>query len=152
MQGKKTNTSDYLNTRDYAINYNEIEPKFTFQPNVAFKLIMSYKYSEKANNLNDSNQVAINQNAGIELRFNEAGKGSFSTKINYIQIAYNSSPNSPVAFEMLEGLVPGNNVTWNLGYQRTLANNMQVNFNYDGRKTAGNKTIHTGGVTVRAFF
>ena len=152
VQGKKTNTSDYLNTRDYAINYNEIEPKFTFQPNVAFKLIMSYKYSEKANNLNDSNQVAINQNAGIELRFNEAGKGSFSTKINYIQIAYNSSPNSPVAFEMLEGLVPGNNVTWNLGYQRTLANNMQVNFNYDGRKTAGNKTIHTGGVTVRAFF
>jgi hypothetical protein len=53
---------------------------------------------------------------------------------------------------MLDGLVPGNNVTWNIGYQRTLANNMQVNFNYDARKTEGNKTIHTGGVQVRAFF
>jgi hypothetical protein len=96
--------------------------------------------------------VVLNNNYGAELRFNEAGKGSFSAKINYIKINYNSDPNSSVAFEMLDGLVPGNNITWNIGYQRTLANNMQVNFNYDGRKTEGNKTIHTGGVTVRAFF
>lgn len=152
LQGVKTNKSEYFNTRDYNINYNELEPKFTYQPNTAFKLILSFKYVEKVNNLNDSNNVVLNNNYGAELRFNDAGKGSFSAKINYIKIAYNSSANTPVAFEMLDGLLPGNNITWNIGYQRTLANNMQVNFNYDGRKTEGNKTIHTGGVQVRAFF
>lgn len=152
LQGLKTNKSEYFNTRDFNINYTELEPKFTYQPNVSFKLILSFKYVEKVNNYNDSNNVVLNNNYGAELRFNEAGKGSFSAKVNYIKINYNSNANTPVAFEMLDGLVPGNNVTWNIGYQRTLANNMQVNFNYDGRKTEGNKTIHTGGVTVRAFF
>ena len=152
LQGLKTNKSEYFNTRDFNINYTELEPKFTYQPNVAFKLILSFKIVEKVNNYNDSNNVVNNNNYGAELRFNEAGKGSFSAKINYIKINYNSNANSPLAFEMLDGLVPGNNITWNIGYQRTLANNMQVNFNYDGRKTEGNKTIHTGGVTVRAFF
>jgi len=152
MQGVKTNKSEYFNTRDYNIVYNELEPKFTYQPNVAFKLILSFKHVEKTNNYNDSNNVVLNNNYGAEMRFNEAGKGSFSAKINYIKINYNSNANSAVAFEMLDGLVPGNNITWNIGYQRTLANNMQVNFNYDGRKTEGNKTIHTGGVQVRAFF
>lgn len=152
LQGLKTNKSEYFNTRDFNINYTELEPKFTYQPNVAFKLILSFKYVEKVNNYNDSNNVVLNNNYGAELRFNEAGKGSFSAKINYIKINYNSDANTPVAFEMLDGLVPGNNITWNVGYQRTLANNMQVNFNYDGRKTEGNKTIHTGGVSVRAFF
>jgi hypothetical protein len=152
LKGLKINKSEYFNTRDFNIIYSEVEPKFTYQPNVAFKLILSFKYVEKINNYNDSNNVVLNNNYGAELRFNEAGKGSFSAKINYIKINYNSDPNSSVAFEMLDGLVPGNNITWNIGYQRTLANNMQVNFNYDGRKTEGNKTIHTGGVTVRAFF
>ena len=152
LQGLKTNKSEYFNTRDFNINYTELEPKFTYQPNVSFKLILSFKYVEKVNNYNDSNNVVLNNNYGAELRFNEAGKGSFSAKVNYIKINYNSNANTPVAFEMLDGLVPGNNVTWNIGYQRTLANNMQEKFNYDGRKTEGNKTIHTGGVTVRAFF
>lgn len=152
LKGTKINKSEYFNTRDFNINYNELEPKITYQPNVAFKLILSFKYVQKVNNFNDSNNVVLNNNYGLELRFNEAGKGSFSAKVNYIKIAYNSDSNTPIAFEMLDGLVPGNNITWNIGYQRTLANNMQVNFNYDGRKTEGNKTIHTGGVQVRAFF
>jgi hypothetical protein len=152
IRGVKTNKSEYFNTRDYNIVYTELEPKFTYQPSVAFKLILSFKHIEKTNNNNDSNNVVLNNNFGTEVRFNEASKGSFSAKINYIKIDYNSNANSAVAFEMLDGLVPGNNITWNIGYQRTLANNMQVNFNYDGRKTEGNKTIHTGGVTVRAFF
>jgi hypothetical protein len=152
LKGTKINKSEYFNTRDFNINYSELEPKFTYQPNVAFKLILSFKYVEKVNTFNDSNNVVLNNNYGLELRFNEAGKGSFSAKINYIKIQYNSDSNTALAFEMLDGLVPGNNITWNIGYQRTLANNMQVNFNYDGRKTEGNKTIHTGGVQVRAFF
>jgi hypothetical protein len=62
------------------------------------------------------------------------------------------STNSTLGFEMLEGLATGDNYTWSLTYQRTLSNNMQINLNYDGRKTPLSKIIHTGGIQVRAFF
>jgi hypothetical protein len=39
-----------------------------------------------------------------------------------------------------------------LSFQKTLANNLQISLNYIGRKSEGNKAIHTGGVQVRAFF
>jgi hypothetical protein len=53
---------------------------------------------------------------------------------------------------MQEGLKSGNNYTWGITYQRTLSNNMQINFNYDGRKSPSVKTVHVGGVQVRVFF
>ncbi len=73
-------------------------------------------------------------------------------KANFIQIAYNEAANSPLAYEMLEGLKTGKNYTWSVGYSRTLANNIQLTLTYDGRQSPGVKTIHTGNAQVRAFF
>ena len=60
--------------------------------------------------------------------------------------------NSSIAFEMLEGLKTGNNFTWGLSYQRKIAKNLQINFNYNGRKSEDTKAIHSGGMELRAFF
>ncbi len=53
---------------------------------------------------------------------------------------------------MLESLKTGNNYTWNLGYQRSISKNLQISVQYNGRKSETNKTIHSGGMEVRAFF
>jgi len=53
---------------------------------------------------------------------------------------------------MLEGLKPGVNYTWNVGYQRSISKNLQLSVQYNGRKSEGNKFIHSGGMEVRAFF
>ena len=79
-------------------------------------------------------------------------KGSFSGRFVYINIDYNAALNSSIAFEMLEGLKTGNNFTWGFTYQRKVAKNLQVNFNYNGRKSEESKTIHSGGMELRAFF
>ena len=86
------------------------------------------------------------------MKFNQLKKGVVNATLNYIMINYVGESNTSVAFEMLEALQPGNNITWNLSYQRTLANNLQLTINYMGRKTEENNAIHTGGVQVRAFF
>ena len=93
------------------------------------------------------NIIIYIQNVKYQLK-----KGVINATVNYIMINYVGESNTSVAFEMLEALQPGNNITWNLSYQRTLANNLQLTINYMGRKTEENNAIHTGGVQVRAFF
>ena len=97
-------------------------------------------------------QKAYITDIGWDLKFNQLKKGVINATVNYIMINYIGESNTSVAFEMLEALQPGNNITWNLSYQRTLANNLQLTINYMGRKTEENNAIQTGGVQVRAFF
>lgn len=79
-------------------------------------------------------------------------KGALIGSFNVVIISFGGNPNSALGFEMLEGLLPGNNATWSLSYQRTLKNNLQVNINYNGRQSENTRTIHAGGIQVRAFF
>ena len=67
-------------------------------------------------------------------------------------INYNGNSNSTIGYEMLEGLQPGTNFTCQLNLQRKMANNIQLTLNYNGRKSSEVKTIHTGGIQLRAFF
>lgn len=149
--GRKKSASDYTTGRDYAIDYFEIEPAFSYQPGTAFRIGITGKYTEKSNQ-STLQETAILRNIGLELRLNQAQKGSFSGQLNFIVITYNGSTNSALAFEMLEGLKPGNNVTWGLSYQRKVAQNLQLNFTYNGRKSENNNAIHSGGMELRAFF
>ena len=65
---------------------------------------------------------------------------------------YNGDINSPVAYDMLEGLQNGRNITWTINLQRNLSRVLQLSINYEGRKSANVKTINTAGVQARAFF
>lgn len=150
--GKKTNTSDYFSTRDYDILYTEAEPSVSFQPNVSFRVSLKYKYSDKKNKTGTIGEKAFLNNAGVDIKYNVLSKGSLLFKLTYIKIKYNSPENTPVAFEMLEGLKSGNNATWSVSYQRSLSGNLQLTLNYEGRKSESVKTIHVGSVQLRAYF
>ncbi len=150
--GLKSNVSQYFSSRNYAINYYEIEPKISYQPNTSFRINAVYKHADKRNTAEGGFQKAVLDDYAIEMKYNKLSKGSFNFRSDFIQIRYNDVENSPLAFEMLNALKPGNNLTWNLSYQHNLTNNMQISISYDGRKPPGSKPIHIGGAQVRAFF
>jgi hypothetical protein len=149
--GQKRSNSDYTIGRDYFIEYFDFAPIFSYQPNSALRLALNSKFSEKENQSELAEKATI-RDVGIDLRVNQAKKGSFTARLNYINIDFNASLNSSLAFEMLEGLQTGNNFTWGLSYQRKVAKNLQVNFNYNGRKSEETDAIHSGGMELRAFF
>ncbi|MFL5754527.1 MAG: hypothetical protein ACJ76F_14030 [Bacteroidia bacterium] len=150
--GQKTATSQFFSTRNYVIAYLETEPRLSFQPNTAFRISAVYKHSDKRNVLEGGFQKAILDDYAVELKFNKLSKGSFNMRSDFIIITYNDNVNTPLAFEMLNALKPGQNLTWNIGYQQNITSNMQISITYDGRKTPGNKVVHIGGAQVRAFF
>lgn len=157
--GTQISNSDVFPTRNYEIDFLETKPTISFQPGPSFRLSLFYAYEEKENKLAPDTENPVSggefaniQTIGTDVKYNSVGKGSMLVNFNYIRISYNGETNSPVAFEMLDGLQPGQNSTWGLSYQRTLANNMQLNLNYNGRTSEGQPVIHSGGVQVRAFF
>lgn len=151
-QENKRNISEYAPTKNYALFNTTSELKFTIQPSTVFRTSFSGKYEDKVNADQYGGQRAYITNIGWDLKYNQLKKGVLNATVNYILINYIGESNTSVAFEMLEALQPGNNITWNLSYQRTLANNLQLTLNYMGRKTEENNAVHTGGVQVRAFF
>lgn len=150
--GRKLSNSEYFSSRDYQILYNETEPRLSFQPNTAFRVSVLFRYTDKQNSPDYGGQRATLQDYGTEMKYSVLGKGSFNMKFDYIDIRYNDVQNSPLAFEMLSGLKVGENYTWSVAWERTLANNLQLSLTYDGRKSPGVNAIHTGGAQVRAFF
>ena len=151
--GNKTAFSEFFDNRDFNIDYNQITSKFTFQPNRIFRLAMLYEYTEKNNNsLTINSQKAINNSVTLIGKYNNIQKGNLSGTLSYIDWKYNGNDADALAFEMLDGYRTGVNIRWNLSYNRTLMENLQLTIIYDGRKPAGTKTIHTGMIQIRAYF
>lgn len=150
--GEKSNLSELFASRNYLIYSGEVEPKISYQPNTSFRLSILYKRIEKRNRYKGSSQTSITDDYALELRYSRLSKGNLNLRFDYLNIAYNDLETSPIAFEMLNSLKPGENFTWTASYQHNLNSNLQISLNYSGRKTPGNKIIHIGGAEVRAFF
>ncbi|MFA7274315.1 MAG: hypothetical protein WC044_10615 [Crocinitomicaceae bacterium] len=152
QRGEKDVEADYVAGRNYAIGYYFHKPTVSFQPNTKFRWSIEGKYTEKKNSADLGGQKAYLGEIGSSIKYNQAEKGSLQANVKTVNIVYRSDPNTPLGFEMLEALKPGVNYTWTVGYQRSLSNNLQISLQYSGRKSEGNKAIHSGGMEVRAFF
>lgn len=150
--GYKSSRSEFFSSRDYRLWFYTIEPKFSFQPKISFRAVAGYKYAVKENVLGETGELSEQHTVGIELKYSNVKQGIITAKVNLIDIGYNASENTPLAYEVLEGLRTGTNYTWGAGIQRTLSNSIQISLNYEGRKPEGTNAIHTGSVQARAFF
>ena len=90
----------------------------------------------------------------IKLSYNQNifKKVSIQDSFSTINVIYNSDALSSITYEMLEGLLPGQNMIWELVYSQRLSDIFQLSANYTGRVSENNPVIHYGGVQLRANF
>ena len=150
--GIKSLSADLLENRNFTVLTKETEPKISYQPNTSTRVSAGYKYSEKQNTQSSIGEKAIVEDFLIEIKLSKLSKGNLDIRADYLLITYPFPENTPLAFEMLNSLRAGQNFTWSMNYQQNLSSYLQISFNYEGRKTPGNKIIHLGGAQVRAFF
>jgi len=142
--------SEFFSLKNYTLQNIANEITLQYMPGFQTKLEISYKYSQKENQL--SVEKSKNHNVGIDFNYGITNKGSLQLKANYLKIDYNANENTSLAYEMLDGLKRGNNSTWNIGYQQKLEGNIELTLFYNGRYSESFKTIHTGSIQLRAYF
>jgi hypothetical protein len=150
--GTRNRMSEFFINNNYLLTLWSSSAELQYQPGTQYKLSLKYQFSQKENTTGASGEKASIHRTTSEFRFNMPQKGSLQAQAEMIIIGYNAPPQTSIAFEMLEGLTPGNNFTWTLSYQRVVASNMQIGIQYNGRKSTGIPMVHTGNVQVRAFF
>ncbi|MFO7723496.1 MAG: hypothetical protein R6V49_09785, partial [Bacteroidales bacterium] len=150
--GERERASEFFPGNDYLLSVKGGGGELQYQPGTKYRIGVKYLFTQKKNSVGTAGEQATLQRSTAEFRYSMPLKGSIQVQAEYIGIAFNGSQQSSIAFEMLEGLRNGSNFTWTLGYQRILGSNMQVNLQYNGRKSPETPMVHVGTVQVRAFF
>ena len=150
--GRSSRFSDLITGQNYEIKEWASGPSFSYQPNTTLRISLSGEYDTKNNAADYGGEQANIIKTSLETRYTKLQKGSLTAQFNYIQIRYPSTTNNSLAYEMLDGLQPGKNITWSAGFQRNLGKNLQLTLSYNGRKSENAKAVHQGNVQVRAFF
>ena len=143
--------TENFSNRNYEINVQEIEPKISFLFNKDNRFSVSYHYEKKKNQLQDFEKLQ-QQKFGLDYFYIDKKKNQISASIQVFLNDFTGNTNTPVAYQMLEGLQAGENYTWNLLFNKKLNSFLNLNLNYLGRKSENSKTIHTGSVQLRAVF
>lgn len=149
--GNNKSVSENFPGRNYKLDTYDFQPKVSYLLNRQTRFDVFYEYGNKNNTLGDMEELN-QQKLGASFSFNNAEKISMNGEFNYITNDFSGSAFSPVAYQMLEGLQPGTNFTWQVLFQKRITKYLDANLSYFGRKSETSKTIHTGSVQLRAYF
>lgn len=161
LQNSRTSTAELFNNRNYLINGWEFSPKINWIMNT--QLRSSAKYSlKKRTNQSELTEQSVQNDLNISLAWTPNPKISNNTfhpatnlqaKFTFAYIDFTGQANTPLAFTMLDGLQDGSNLLWGLNLDRQISKTIQLNLNYEGRKTGSQqRVIHVGRMQIRALF
>lgn len=143
--------SENFSSRNFNLETVKLQPQLSYIFNENAQFNVFYNLVTKDNTIGNLERLS-QDNYGASLTYNKTNKIAFTGEFNFFKNEFDGNPNSPVGFQMLEGLQPGNNFTWSLLAQRKLTKFLDLNINYFGRKTESSRTIHTGTVQLKAYF
>ena len=155
MNGNKSANSlltPQFANRNYQLSIYSAEPFITYIKGTSFRLVSSYKYESKKNLPQYGGEKSTSNSLNLESKYNILQSSSIIGKFTFNNIDYKFPANTTVSYIMLDGLLPGKNFLWSLGFSKRLLNNIELNFQYDGRKAGTSKTVHLGRAAITALF
>ena len=143
--------SENFVSKNYNIDETKLSPKLSYLFNDNTRFDVFYQYANKENTIGGF-EVLNQQKYGVSFALSNSQKAAITAEVNYFSNRFEGNSNSPVGYQMMEGLQPGKNFTWNLLAQKKLTQFLDLNINYFGRKSELSKTIHTGTIQLKAYF
>ena len=137
--------------RNYQLTGYQLSPKisYLFSKNANVDLFFDYQFKE---NKIGSLETLAQKRFGTSFTYASEKQFTANGELSFYENSFDGNVFSPVAYQMLEGLQPGQNMTWRLLVQKNLTQFLDINVNYQGRKSETSRAIHTGSVQLRAYF
>ncbi|SMG49104.1 hypothetical protein SAMN05661096_03560 [Marivirga sericea] len=151
MQNKSF--SDRVEERDYQFSSEAVIPSIMWQGNNNLRVRVSYKNENKWSPDEAIGGEVLVNSLEISNKLIQSDKGILESKISYVSVVSKLEDNqSPLAYEMFEGLRAGRNYVWNVSLRRKIIGDLNLIIQYIGRKSEEQKTIHNGSVQLTALF
>jgi hypothetical protein len=143
-----------FDNRNYKLDIYSVEPTFSFIHGTSFRIVTSYKLENKKNQPVYGGEKAVSNSINVESKYNVLQNSAITGKFTFNNIDFQSTTaaTTTVSYIMLDGLLPGKNYLWTLTFTKRLLNNLEVNFQYDGRKPGTSRTVHVGRASITALF
>lgn len=142
--------------RNYELTIYNAEPRLSFIRGTVFRLQGSYKLESKKNKEGYGGENVVSNALNLETKYNVLQNSSILARFTYNNIDYkkpaSTVKNPSVEYIILDALRPGSNYLWSVDFTKRLLNNVEINFQYEGRKPADSPTVHVGRASVRALF
>lgn len=149
--GSTRSEAENFPQRNFNIDNTGVNPQVSYLFGEQSRVSLFYELQDKKNTIGGS-EILTQQNLGVAFALADFEKISLTGELKYIGNDFSGSAFSPVAYQMLEGLQPGTNFTWNVIAQKRITKFLDLNVSYFGRKSDGTQTVHTGNVQIKAFF
>lgn len=143
-----------FDNRNYELDIQTVEPSLVYIRGTSFRVTTGYKFENKKNLPLYGGEKSTSHSLNIESKYNVLQNSSITGKFTFNDISFKSQHQgtTTVSYIMLDGLLPGKNYLWSLTLTKRLLNNLEINFQYDGRKAAESRTVHIGRATITALF
>lgn len=142
--------SENFANRNYLLEGYKIEPKLSYLLSPQTQFSIFYLLNDQENLTGE--EILSQQKLGLSFSYANKQQTSIIGEFNYFNNDFTGNAFSPVGYQLLNGLQPGDNYTWSLVAQKKLTKYLDLNVSYLGRKSETTKTIHTGTVQLRAYF
>jgi len=151
QEGKSSSVAKEYVGKDYTVNNYQLGPKvsYIFSRNASWDVF--YEYQNGKNKIGDM-ETLHQQRFGTSFTYASQKQFTASGEFSVYKNDFTGNQNSAAAYQMLKGLQPGQNLTWRLLLQKNLTQFLDINVNYQGRKSETSSTIHTGNIQLRAYF
>jgi hypothetical protein len=151
---KSINTSlisENFSEKNYTITGYQIAPKisYLFSKNTSWDLF--YELQKKKNEIG-SLETLTQHRVGSAFSYSGGKSITLNGEVSFYKNNFEGNQFGAVGFQILEGLQTGQNLTWRLLLQKNITQFLDINLNYQGRKSENTQAIHTGNIQLRAYF
>jgi hypothetical protein len=146
----ESNNEAFLN-RNFKINTKKLNPNITYFFNKSHWIKSTLEWAEKRNEIDGMEQLTLKK-LSVKYQLITKKENHLSLDFNLLNNGFTGNSNSAIAYQMLEGLQEGNNVTWNIIWTKKINSFLYLNLNYNGRANQFSRSIHNGNIQLRANF